>query len=67
MPSDIDLVIYGGKRSENAYALVRKTLNVPHLEPHVYTLQEVEGVKATVERMDGMVSYCSIGPMIIVC
>lgn len=51
--SDVDLlIIYRGKHRENAYALVRKTLNIPHLEPHVYTLDEVESMKATVGRME---------------
>lgn len=56
--SDIDLlVVYRGGRRDDAYALVRKTLNVSYLEPHVYALGEYERAKATVERMvrDGFV------------
>jgi len=50
--SDIDLlVIYAGESREEAYALVKRTLNIPGLEPHLYTEQEYEQVKMTVERM----------------
>jgi len=50
--SDIDLlVIYAGEPREEAYALVKRTLNIPGLEPHLYTEQEYEQVKMTVERM----------------
>lgn len=50
--SDIDLlVVYAGAPREDAYALVRRTLNIRRLEPHVYAEQEYEQVKPTVERM----------------
>ncbi len=50
--SDIDLlVIYAGEPREDAYALVKRTLGVRRLEPHVYAEEEYERVKATVERM----------------
>jgi predicted nucleotidyltransferase len=50
--SDIDLlVIYSGKSREDAYALVRRTLAIRRLEPHVYTEEEYDQVKATIERM----------------
>jgi predicted nucleotidyltransferase len=50
--SDIDLlVIYAGQPCEDAYALVKRTLNIRRLEPHVYAEEEYEQVKMTVERM----------------
>ena len=50
--SDVDLlVIYAGQHREEAYALVKRTLNIRRLEPHVYTEGEYEQVKTTVERM----------------
>ncbi len=58
--SDIDLlIVYRGERREDAYVLVRKILNVPHLEPHVYTLDEFEDARTTIERMvrDGVVLH----------
>ncbi|RKY05572.1 nucleotidyltransferase domain-containing protein [Candidatus Poribacteria bacterium] len=50
--SDVDLlVIYSGERREDAYKLVRKTLKIRGLEPHVYSEEEYEAVRSTVERM----------------
>ena len=50
--SDIDLlVVYAGEPRKEAYALVKRTLNIRHLEPHLYAEEEYEPVKTTVERM----------------
>jgi predicted nucleotidyltransferase len=50
--SDIDLlVVYAGAKQENAYALVRRTLGIRHLEPHVYTEDEYVQMHETLERM----------------
>lgn len=50
--SDIDLlVIYTGQPRADAYALVKRALNIRHLEPHVYAEEEYEAVRTTVERM----------------
>ncbi len=50
--SDIDLlVVYSGPRREDAYALVRRTLNLPRLEPHLYTEEEYHLRRDTIERM----------------
>jgi predicted nucleotidyltransferase len=50
--SDIDLlVVYAGPARQDAYALVKRTLNLPHLEPHVYAEVEYASVKTTLERM----------------
>ena len=51
--SDIDLLVVSeGSRRDDAYALVRKTLQIPRLEPHIYSLEEYEAVKETVTRME---------------
>lgn len=50
--SDIDLlVIHAGQPCEDAYALVKRTLNIHRLEPHIYAEEEYEQVQMTVERM----------------
>jgi hypothetical protein len=58
--SDIDLlVVYAGAVRGDAYALVRHTLGLRHLEPHVYAEEEYAQVSATLERMiqDGITVY----------
>ncbi len=51
--SDVDLlVVYQGDQQEDAYATVRKTLDLPHLEPHVYSLGEYRAARGTVQRME---------------
>jgi predicted nucleotidyltransferase len=50
--SDIDLLlVYAGENRPDAYALVKRTLHLPRLEPHLYTEMEYERVKDMVERM----------------
>jgi hypothetical protein len=50
--SDVDLlVVYAGKPREDAYKLVKRTLNISRLEPHVYSEEEYERAKSTIERM----------------
>lgn len=50
--SDIDiLVIYKGEIRDDAYALTRKVLAIPRLEPHLYTEEEYETMKETVDKM----------------
>ena len=50
--SDIDLmVVYAGERREDAYALTKRTLNIPRLEPHVYSEAEFQAMAPTLERM----------------
>ena len=39
--SDADLlVIYRGKERKDAYAIIKRTLGLPRLEPHVYSDSE---------------------------
>ena len=50
--SDIDLlVVYEGEQREDAFATVKKTLDLPRLEPHVYTEAEYKLVKNSIRRM----------------
>ena len=50
--SDIDLlVIYSGEPRPDAYALTKRILGIPRLEPHLYTEAECEGASSTVDRM----------------
>ncbi len=50
--SDVDLlVIYRGARREDAYALVKQTLGIPRLEPHVHAEKEYQAIRETVDRM----------------
>ena len=50
--SDIDLlVVYAGEPRDDAYALIKRTLNVPGLEPHPYTEAEYQALASTLQRM----------------
>jgi len=50
--SDIDLlVVYEGEERRGAYAIVKKTLSIPLLEPHVYSEDEYEKSKESVYKM----------------
>jgi len=58
--SDVDVVIvYRGERREDAYAIARRALALPGLEPHLYAEAEYATVKDTVDRMclGGVVLY----------
>lgn len=50
--SDIDLLlVYDGEKRNDDYIIVKKILNIPHLEPHIYTKEEYERMKDTIENM----------------
>ncbi|MGQ9696229.1 MAG: nucleotidyltransferase domain-containing protein [Thermodesulfobacteriota bacterium] len=50
--SDIDLmVIYVGAHREDGYALLKKTLNLRGLEPHVFSEEEAQPLKPAIDRM----------------
>lgn len=50
--SDVDLlVVYRGEPHPDAYALTKRALEIPRLEPHLYTQAEYEAARATVDRM----------------
>ncbi len=50
--SDIDLlIVYAGRRRDDAYALVKRTLKICRLEPHVCAEEDYPRMETTVERM----------------
>jgi predicted nucleotidyltransferase len=50
--SDVDLlVVYNGEARRDAYAFVKRTLDLPRLEPHVYSESEYQEMRETVEAM----------------
>ena len=52
--SDVDLlVVYEGEEIQDAFAVVKKTMSIPRLEPHVYSEHEYERLKGTLHRMIG--------------
>ena len=58
--SDVDLlVVYSGKEREDAFATVKKTLDVPLLEPHVHSQEQYERLRGVIGRMitDGVVLF----------
>lgn len=58
--SDIDLlVVYAGASQPDAYARVRRALNLRRLEPHVYAESEYHQVQDVLQRMtrDGIALY----------
>ncbi len=56
--SDVDvLVVYKGEEKQEAYSTVKRTLDIPHLEPHVYSEREYKEAEDTIKNMikDGVV------------
>ncbi len=50
--SDVDLlVVYQGQPREDAFAIVKKVLAIPALEPHVYSEDEFETARRHIQRM----------------
>lgn len=50
--SDVDLlIVYGGEERKDAFVTVKRTLDIPLLEPHVYTEDEYEKLKEVIGRM----------------
>ena len=50
--SDVDLlVVYAGSTRDDAYRLVRRTLDIPGLEPHIYTSEEAAQLRPMLDRM----------------
>lgn len=50
--SDVDLlIIYRGKERKDAFATVRKTLDIPLLEPHVHSEDEYNRLRSVIARM----------------
>jgi hypothetical protein len=58
--SDVDvLIVYEGEERRNAYVTVKKTMNIPLLEPHVYSENEYERLRKVIDHMveGGVVLY----------
>jgi len=58
--SDIDLlVIYDDPSRPDAYAEVKKAVDIRGLEPHPYSISEYEAMKRTVDQMtrDGITVF----------
>jgi len=52
MASDIDLfIVHSGEAKSDTYALVKKTLNTPRLEPHLYNSDEYQRLQPTLDKM----------------
>jgi len=50
--SDIDvLIVYEGEKREAAFAIVKKKLDIPRLEPHIYTKTEYQKLKDKINKM----------------
>lgn len=50
--SDIDLlVVYQGPPRDDAFAVVKKIVNIPALEPHVYSEEEYRQLESQLARM----------------
>lgn len=52
--SDVDLlIVYKGETRGDAYAITKKTLSIPRLEPHLYSEEEYGKMERTIEKMSG--------------
>lgn len=51
--SDVDLlIVYRGRQRKGAFAAVKKVIDIPRLEPHVYCEEEYRALKeSTIHRM----------------
>ncbi len=50
--SDVDLlVVYRGRVREDAFAITKRVLDIPALEPHVYSKEEFERARDRINRM----------------
>ncbi|RKY66666.1 MAG: hypothetical protein DRQ02_08475 [Candidatus Latescibacterota bacterium] len=58
--SDVDLlVVYKGHHREDGFSIVKRVLDIPLLEPHLYSEEEYEGLKGRIDRMtaEGVVLF----------
>ncbi|MGQ9616440.1 MAG: nucleotidyltransferase domain-containing protein [Spirochaetota bacterium] len=50
--SDIDvLVVYRGEQNDKAFQIVKETLGIPGVEPHVYTDSQALEMSAIIQKM----------------
>ncbi len=62
--SDVDLlVVYRGKQRKDAFATVKKTLEIPLLEPHVHSEEQYERLRTVIGPMiaDGVILFSRNG------
>jgi hypothetical protein len=51
--SDVDvLIVYEGRGRKDAFATAKKTLDIPLLEPHVYSEDEFQQYRDVIARME---------------
>ena len=57
--SDIDLLIVYDKSNKDAYKIVKKVIDLPMLEPHVYSYDEYDKIKERIDKMikDGVIIF----------
>lgn len=57
--SDIDLLVVYKGNVKNAYARVKKAIDIYGVEPHVYSEDEYTAIKTTIEKMieDGVIIF----------
>ncbi len=62
--SDVDLlIVYKGRRREDAYAIAKRALNILQLEPHLYSEDDYKEMEGTINKMsDGGVLILSEEP-----
>ncbi len=63
--SDVDLlIVYKGVERGDAYAIVKKSLDIPRLEPHLYSEEEYKKMEGLIDRMsDGGILIQSEKPL----
>jgi predicted nucleotidyltransferase len=50
--SDVDLlIVYKGEARADAYAIAKRSLDIPRLEPHLYSEEEYGKMKETIHKM----------------
>jgi hypothetical protein len=50
--SDVDLlIVYRGEERADAYAIAKRTLDIPQLEPHLYSEEEYKKMERIISRM----------------
>jgi len=62
--SDVDLlVVYKGKERKDAFATIKKLIDISRIEPHVYSEDEYESLKEVMDRMTagGVILFSSKG------
>jgi len=58
--SDVDLlVVYRGEERGDAYSIIKRAIDIPLLEPHVYSEREYRAMKETIRNMvrDGILLH----------